>query len=175
MMMITYNPAFDLYHAIFRMAHIVDKLDEGESFEIERVRIWDYYLLFPDKVHTVTIRREEQDLRDYRSQFLKKLNNPYEYKGNNQKLFEWIKPVQQSALSCMVSCGMLSKELFERGRVGVADRQTLSTFLLRAGNITDRERNVLSFMSLLSRHMPLTGIYGLKARTRLMESKYDAE
>ncbi len=173
--MITYNPAFDLYHAIFRMAQIVDKLNEGESFEIERVRIWDYYLLFPDKVHTVTVRREEQNLRDYRSNFLKAENNPYEYKGNNRKLFEWMKSVQLSALNCMVSCGMLDKERYMQGRVCVADRDMLNAFLHETGGITNRERNVLAFMSLLSRHLPLTGMYGLKARTQLMESKYDAE
>ena len=56
--MIMYNPAFDLYHSIFRMAHIASKLDGDESLEIDKVRIWDFYLLFPDKVHTITIRRE---------------------------------------------------------------------------------------------------------------------
>ena len=173
--MITYNPAFDLYHSIFRMAHIAARLEVDESFEIDRVRIWDFYLLFPDKVHTITIRRKEKELSDYRSKFLKRENNPYEFKGENRKLFEWIKPVQVSALNCLVSCGILNKVKFESGRVCVADHQALSDLLAKTGTITPRESNVLAFMSSLSHTMSMAGEYGLKARTRLLESKYDAE
>ena len=173
--MITYNPAFDLYHSIFRMAHIAAKLDGDESLEIDKVRIWDFYLLFPDKVHTITIRRDEEELRKYRSTYLHPENNPYEFKGENRKLFEWIKPVQVSALNSLVSCGILSKSKYEAGRVSVADHEALTRFLDRTGDISGRERNVLAFMSTLSRFMSMTGEYGLKARTKLLESRYDAE
>ena len=168
--MITYNPAFDLYHSIFRMAHIAAKLDGDESLEIDKVRIWDFYLLFPDKVHTITIRRDEEELRKYRSTYLHPENNPYEFKGENR-----IKPVQVSALNSLVSCGILSKSKYEAGRVSVADHEALTRFLDRTGDISGRERNVLAFMSSLSRFMSMTGEYGLKARTKLLESKYDAE
>lgn len=173
--MITYNPAFDLYHGIFRMAHIVQRLDGNESFEIDKVRIWDFYLLFPDRVYTITIRRDEEDLRKYRSEYLRPSHNPYEFKGENRKLFEWIKPVQKSALNCLVSCGILNKDIFEAGRVSVADHEALTELIGKTGDISLRERNVLSFMSMLSRNMPMTGEYGLKARTKLLESKYDAQ
>ena len=153
--MITYNPAFDLYHSIFRMAHIAAKLDGDESLEIDKVRIWDFYLLFPDKVHTITIRRDEEELRKYRSTYLH--------------------PEQVSALNSLVSCGILSKSKYEAGRVSVADHEALTRFLDRTGDISGRERNVLAFMSSLSRFMSMTGEYGLKARTKLLESKYDAE
>ena len=172
--MITYNPAFDLYHSIFRMAHIVHRLDVGESFEIDKVRIWDFYLLFPEKVHTIHLRLDEKDFRTYRNK-IKKLYNPYEYRGDNRKLFEWIKPFQMSALNCLVSCGILKKDAYLSNRVCVAGREALDAFLKQAGEMSVRESNVLSFLSLLSRNMPLTGSHGLKARTRLLESKYDAE
>ena len=71
------------------------------------------------------------------------------------------------------SAGVMEK--FEAGRVCVADREALADFLAKTGDITLRERNVLAFMSALSRTMPMTGEYGLKARTKLLESKYDAE
>lgn len=169
-----YNPAFDLYHSIFRMANIAAKLAEGESLEVDKVRIWDFYLLFPDKVYGIHLRHDEENLKEYRKT-IKKLNNPYDYHGDNRKFFEWIKPVQESALGCLVSCGILSKEKYEQGRVCVGDRDALAAFLQKAGTISLRERNVLAFMSTLSLAMPLTGQYGLKARTELLESKYDAE
>ena len=170
----TYNPAFDLYHSIFRMANIAAKLEDGESLDVDKVRIWDFYLLFPDKVYNIHLRNDEEKLKEYRS-IIKKQNNPYDYHGDNRKLFEWIKPVQVSALGCLVSCGILNKEKYESGRVCIDDREALDAFLQKAGTITTREQNVLSFMSYLSRAMSMTGAFGLKARTELLESKYDAE
>lgn len=173
--MITYNPAFDLYHCIFRMAHIIDRLEANECFDIDKVRIWDFYLLFPSKLYTLSIKRDEKKVREARKLYIAKERNPYEYSGDNRKLFEWIKPFQVSALSCLVSCGILNKEAYLSGKVCVADRKALDEFVKHAGDFSARERNVLSFMSLFSRTMPLTGIDGLKARTNLLESKYDAE
>ena len=173
--MITYNPAFDLYHSIFRMAHIVSCLEDGECFEIDKVRIWDYYLLFPSKLYELSIRLVEKDVREARKRWIDKKRNPYEYNGNNRKLFEWIKPVQVSALSCLVSCGILSKDDYLNDRVCVCNRDALKAFVSQAGDLTVSERNTLSFLGLFSRSMPLTGANGLKARTDLLESKYDAE
>lgn len=172
--MITYNPAFDLYHSIFRMAHIAAKLEVDECLEVDKVRIWDFYLLFPDKVYGIHLRNDEGELKEYR-RLIKKQNNPYEYRGDNRKLFEWIKPVQVSALGCLVSCGILNKEKYEVGCVCVDNHDALAAFIQKAGNIANREHNVLAFMSYLSRTMSMTGEYGLKARTELLESKYDAE
>ena len=35
------------------MAHIAAKLEDGESLDVDKVRIWDFYLLFPDKVYNI--------------------------------------------------------------------------------------------------------------------------
>ena len=172
--MITYNSAFDLYHSIFRMAHIICGMDEGDTMEVERVRIWDFFLLFPDKLHSISFRHGETDLREMHSR-IEKTNNPYENCGDVRKFFEWIKPYQTSALSCLVSCGILNKDEYMNGNVRVSNRQALDDFVSVAGDINDRERQVLNFLSDFSRHMPLTGEYGLKYRTHLLDSKYDAE
>ncbi len=172
--MITYNPAFDLYHCIFRMAHIIERLEDTECFEIDKVRIWDFYLLYPSKTYDINVKpRKEKDIYNAREQYIEKIHNPYEYSGDNRKLFEWIKPFQISALSCLVSCGILNKDAYISGNVCVANREILNDFIGHAGSCTTRERNVLSFLHLFSRNMPLTGIDGLKARTQLLESKYD--
>lgn len=172
--MMQYNPAFDLYHSIFRMVHIASRLEEGEAFEIERVRIWDFYLLYPDKVHKIKIKREEKEMNQLRSE-LGKYNNPYVYSGEPRKHFEQMRPYQMSALGCLVACGILSKEDYQMGRIVVSNRSALEAFLNKAGKLSAWEYNSLSFLSLFSRHMPLKGIDGLKDRTRLMDSKYDAD
>lgn len=64
--MITYNPAFDLYHCIFRMIHIIQRLDDNDCLEVDKIRIWDFYVLFPSKTYTIMIRRNEEDLKSWR-------------------------------------------------------------------------------------------------------------
>lgn len=173
--MITYNPAFDLYHCMFRMAHILQKLDDGNPFEVDKVRIWDFYILFPSKVYDITLRQDETDLIKTRKEFFDKTSNPYEYSGDNRKLFEWIRPFQVSALNCLVSCGILDRDDYLNNKVRVIDHSALDRFVEMSGELEPKETNVLSFMGLLSRNMQLTGAKGLKARTHLLEFKYDAK
>ena len=171
--MITYNPAFDLYHSIFRMAHILLKMDEPHPMEIDRVRIWDFYMLYPVQLNHVKVKLEEKEIREARK-LLKLKETSYDYKGDVRKLFEWIKPFQVSALGCLVSCGILNVNEFEAGRVQVANRGRLSAFVEKAGSISVRESNLLNFISFFFSGMSLTGVYGMKDRTKLLESKYDA-
>lgn len=172
-MMITYNPAFDLYHSIFRMAHILLKMDESGPVEIDRVRIWDFYMLYPVQLNHVSLKLDEDEIRDARK-ILKLKETKFDYKGDIRKLFEWIKPFQVSALGCLVSCGILNKEAFEEGHVLVDNKEGLNVFVEKAGDVSDHERNILRFLNFLFSGMPLTGSYGMKARTKLLESKYDA-
>lgn len=81
--MITYNPAFDLYHCIFRMVHIIQRLDDNECLEVDKIRIWDFYILFPSKAYTIKIRRDEELFKSWRCTYIKKIKNPYEYSGDN--------------------------------------------------------------------------------------------
>ena len=172
--MITYNPAFDLYHTIWRMGHILLRLEHDEAFEVERMRIWDFYLLFPTMLYEVRLSRSEQELHEARKTYIARTHTPYEYEGDRRKLFEWLHPVQSSAMSCLVSCGILSKEAYLSGRISIAHRETLKAFISHSGKLTSQEQNTLSFLSLFSRHVPLCGDDGLKARTHLLEYKYDA-
>lgn len=171
--MITYNPAFDLYHSIYRIAHIIQKMEEGKSWEIDRVRIWDFYLLYPVQLNHVSLKQDESEIREARK-LLKLKETSFDYKGDIRKLFEWIKPFQISALGCLVSCGILNKEAFETGYVLVASQEKLNAFVEQAGALSIQESNILSFLSLLFGGMSLTGVYGMKYRTKLLESKYDA-
>lgn len=173
--MITYNPAFDLYHCIFRMAHILQRLKDDDNFEIDKVRIWDFYLLFPSKVYDIHLKRTEKEISEKRKEFISRNSNPYEYGGDNRKLFEWIRPFQVAALNCLVSCGILDKDDYLNNKVRIINHDALDTFVRKSGTLTSVVSNVLSFMGYLSRNMPLTGPYGLKARTQLLEFKYDAK
>lgn len=56
----------------------------------------------------------------------------------------------------------------------ISNRALLNEFIEKTGALSQTESNTLSFMSLFSKSMSMLGFYGLKSRTNLMESKYDA-
>lgn len=80
-----YNQAFDLYHTLFRMFHILNKFDVKEKVEVERLRIWDFYLLFPEKVYSIHIRGDEFQEARLRRKFISKVDNPYNTISDGRK------------------------------------------------------------------------------------------
>ena len=173
--MITYNPAFDLYHCIYRMMHILGRLDDEDCLEVDKVRIWDFYILYPFKIYSITIRRKEEDLKALRKKFIDKDKNPYEYHGDDRKLFDRLQPYQMTALSSLVSYGIIDKECFLKKEIKVSNRNALNNFLENTDSLSTTANNTLSFLSIFSKSMTMLGVNGLKSRTHLMESKYDAE
>lgn len=173
--MITYNPAFDLYHCIYRMANILARFNDDDYLEMDKVRIWDFYLLFPYKIHDIKIYRYESESTKYRKMYIAKTLNPYLYRGENRKLFERLKAYQMTAFSNLISYGILDKDSFLEQKIHLASKVKLQDLLSHVEGLDGLESNALSFMSFFSKNMPMSGAKGLKARTNLIESKYDTE
>ena len=156
------------------MIHIIQRLDDNDCLEVDKIRIWDFYVLFPSKTYTIMIRRNEEDLKSWRKRYIDKTKNPYEYNGDNRKLFDRLRPYQMTALSSLASYGIIDKRHFLNKEIMISNRSILNKFIEKTGVLPQTESNTLSFMSLFSKSMSMLGIYGLKSRTNLMESKYDA-
>lgn len=172
--MIVYNQAFDLYHTIFRILHFLNKFNNDTVLEIERIRIWDFYLLFPNKIHDIRLKQNESDIRKIRKEFIKDSNNPYEKITESRKIFEKIKPYQLSALNCIASYGIIDKSLLNQQRVVIINKNILNEFVGNFEELSPKEKNIIALMTSHFNQISLFGIDGLKNRTNLIESKYDA-
>ena len=172
--MIVYNQAFDLYHTIFRIFHFLNKFENDTIIEIERIRIWDFYLLFPNKIHDIRLKQGESDIRKIRKSFIKDSSNPYERIFENRKVFEKIKPYQLSALYCIASYGIIDKSFLNQQRVVIINKGILNEFVQNFEEISPKEKNIIALMTSHFNQISLYGIDGLKNRTGLIESKYDA-
>lgn len=172
--MIVYTQAFDLYHTIFRMLHFLNKFENETVIEIERIRIWDFYLLFPSKIHEIRLKQGESDIRKIRKEFIKDSNNPYERITENRKIFEKIKPYQLAALNCIASYEIIDKSYLNQQRILIINKAILDKFVKNFEELTAKERNVVALMTSHFSQVSLFGNDGLKNRTNLIESKYDA-
>lgn len=73
--MTMYNHAFDLYHCIYRIIHILMRLEENDILELDRLRIWDFYLLFPSKVYEIRLGNDFKEIVKLRKQYITKEYN----------------------------------------------------------------------------------------------------
>lgn len=171
--MIVYQQAFDLYHTVFRMIMILSRFTVDDEIEIDKLRIWDYFLLFPNKMSKIRLRKDEEDVRKLIKIYIDKSENPYEDIKDDRKMFEKMKPYQLSAIKCIASYGIIDKDYLTLNRIIIKSNSKLSNFKNSLPTLSVQEENALR---LLTKHfdMSLFGEYGLKSRTNLLESKYDA-
>lgn len=171
--MIIYNQAFDLYHTVYRFLQLLNKFDEGVFIEIDRLRILDFYMLFPSKIYEIKLKRSEGHMKKMRKSIENK-NNPYEFVFENRKIFERIRPFQLSALKCIASYGIIDKEALLLNRVTIVKESVLNDYVKNLESLHSNENEAISFLTSYFSSMSLYGSDGLKSRTGLMESKYDA-
>ncbi|HEY0744381.1 MAG TPA: ABC-three component system middle component 5 [Chryseosolibacter sp.] len=173
--MIVYHQAYDLYHAVYRMVQLLHYFNRSEFVEIERLRIWDYYLLFPNKMRNIKLKRDEKDIREIIGSFIERKDNEYEQILDDKKMFERIKAYQMSALKCLASYGIINKDYITVNRVKVLSKETLTDYLPKLQQLSNQELNAIKLLTSHFYQMSLIGEYGLKERSRLLESRYDAE
>jgi len=172
--MIVYNKAFDLYHTIYRILHLLSNCLEKESITVERVRIWDYYVLFPQQVYSIRLLNTEKQIRELRKEFIKKKNNPFTNLPPKKRLFLKLQPYQISALNCIASYGIIDKDSLRDGKIKIIDKELLANYIQSIGEISRTESNIISLMTGHFNIISMYGKNGLKSRTQLMESIYDA-
>jgi len=172
--MIIYHQAFDLYHTVYRMIQLLGYFKKSEYIEVDRLRIWDYYLLFPNKLSTVKLKQEENDIKNIISGYITKNDNPYEEILDDRKLFEKIKPYQMTAIKSLASYGIINKDYLTTNRITTISTEIIQTYVTKLEALNVQEQNTIALLTSHFYQMPLYGENGLKAKTKLLESKYDA-
>lgn len=173
--MIVYHPAFDLYHTVFRIARILSHYKGDAEIEVDRLRIWDFYLLFPNKISAVKLKKTETDIRDYFKRFIPRQENPYELFLDNRKMFERIKPYQLQAIKMLASHGIIDSDSLKSNKILVLSAGHLKKYSENLGELSPREKNTIAILTSHFYLMSLYGPDGLKERTNLLESKYDTK
>ncbi len=168
-----YNPAYDTFHGIYRMLLILKGFDQEECVEVDRLRIYDFYLLFPYKAYKIRLKPTETDFKRQLRKSIKSTKNPYNESTNDRRLFEQLRPYQMIALSHLASYGLISPDHLLRQQVKVADADKMRKVTSQLGKVSATDLNIVSWLNLCFRTTPLTGVYGLKYRTQLLDYKYD--
>lgn len=172
--MIVYHQAFDLYHTSYRMIQLLTYFGRGESVEVDRLRIWDYYLLFPIEMQRIKFSINEKDIKSYIKEYITKgeKENPYEIILDSRKMFEKMKPYQMVALKSLASYGIINIDYVTTERVIPISEEMVIRHSPLFEPLSVKEQNTIK---LLTSHYYLMNLTELKEKTNLIQYRYDAQ
>ncbi|OUI79803.1 hypothetical protein HC62_00215 [Acetobacter tropicalis] len=172
MIQLTYEPAFDPLHSIFRALRLRQSL--ATDIPIPRVlfRILDFYLLFPMSISTVRLLPKHRKLKKLAAST--KGVTSYGPLPDNTMLFERMQPYQDAAMDTLVLRGFFSNEGLEAGWVIPTKIEPSASLNNRLVTINAAENNLMTALNILATDYPIDGSNGLKHRTGLLEYRYDA-
>jgi|SRR5665213_151204 len=166
--MLIYNPAFDIQHAIFRVLRLLTAAPK-ENFEVDRIRVLDFFLLFPEQLEAL---RFPSAIRKQRSLFVAGYN-PYRSLENPRRIFFEIEPFQISALHCLAAYDLIDNERFKAGFVARTQKPIPTTLAEAIVKRNGESKILVDLLSVEFAKLPFFGEGGLKERSNLVEIRYD--
>lgn len=166
--MLIYNQAFDFFHSVFRMLQLTTM--GVDNVQIEKMRILDFYLVFPWKL--LDIPRKTTWFRTYEKMLRKEINS-YDNLSDSRQMFVKMAPFQYQALKALVGFGFYDKMAFEDGLIKKTKKELPSKLRDQILASNTERKELLTMLTSRFAEMTLYGTMGLKARTGLMDFKYD--
>lgn len=165
--MLIYHPRCDTYHTSFRILSII-KLLENQPVELPKLRIIDFFFVFPHLLGEVRLPLGARF--SHLKSLSKRLSIPYEKLPDKKRLFSEMGDYQIQA-SHILRAKLILVET--EGLISAGQRffDDAITVLLNQHRFVNEE----FYKRLVERlfEIPLQGSNGLKARTGLMEYRYD--
>ena len=171
MTQLTYNEAFDPYHAIFRMVRLgcVCLHDSKTSFDM--LRILDFYLLFPFRIQGISLFSEDIAWRSISKSY--NWMAPYGGMPDDRVIFNRMEPFQRAAVSSLVKSGHIASKEWARDEILFSELSLPNTMIARVNSSNARMQDITEILCEIRDRYPLLGKNGLKDRSKLMEYRYD--
>jgi hypothetical protein len=172
MMRISYQPAFDTFHTAFRLMRIREFALADISLARDHVRILDFYLLFPFRIEQFRLKPAHRKFRKLARRYADAA--PYGARPEDRMVFTRMRSIQSVALDTLAAKSLIDPEQFSNGVVAKATADLPPSVAMRVDAINSEEEDLVEFLLVLASEYDLLGDDGLKARSELMEHRYDA-
>jgi hypothetical protein len=172
MTQLTYEPAFDAFHAAFRVLRLLPFLTGSKPLHRDHMRILDFYQLFPHRIEGIRLMPQHRKYRRLASAYESK--RPYGEQPDDRLLFGRMEPLQTTALDTLAARGFVDEEKWKRGDVATTDKPLPDELSRRIAEANDADAELEAFLRILGTEYELGGVNGLKARTGLLEYRQDA-
>ncbi len=166
--MIVYHPAFDFYHGAYRMLLLLERMKQN-SIEVEALRIWDFYFVFPGEVKNISFPADLAKLR----RVFKSEPNPYEDIVNAPRIFDRMRTFQLAALRYLSAHGFIDTSELQANKVKRTSKPVPESISQRMTDLPIGQDNVVKLLIGPLGDVQLMGKRGLKDRSGLLEHRYD--
>jgi hypothetical protein len=172
MMQLSYQPAFDPFHAVFRFLRMREAVIGDISLHEDHLKILDFFLLFPFRIPNIQFKQAHRGLRNLSRKF--ENMRPYGDLPEDKILFGRMNTMQDVALDTLSGKKLIDPAQLELGIVKSTSNEVPSAISNRIAEINTEESELVDLLIVLAREYALLGPDGLKRRSGLMEYRYDA-
>lgn len=177
MIQLSYDTAYDPYHTAFRMMRAC-VYAEGKFFHKQTLRILDFYINFPHLLESYlhdSISKLPRGGKDKIKKIgLESYPRPYGDLPESAMIFRQMENIQAAALQTLCFRGMLDSPSFKNDLIKIVPDK-IPADLIAAIRLKNEEQSLLmDFLVNFLASIELYGPTGLKARTRLLEYRYDS-
>jgi hypothetical protein len=172
MIQLSFQPALDPFHAMFRLLRLRPLLREAGELPVDHVRILDFYVAFPFRIEGLRVKTEHRRLKTAAMKVDWPL--PYGDQPEDKVVLARMEPIQEVALQTLASHTLIDGPKLDQGLVMVAEVPVPSGLAARIEDANVREGSLLALLGVLAGEYGLTGPGGLKERSGLLEHRYDA-
>lgn len=171
-MQLTYNEAFDPYHTAFRLLRLNYSCGFHEKIHFDKFRILDFYLLFPFRIKNMSLFSEDTTWRKISLSYSDL--EPYGGLPDDAAIFPKMEPFQRAAITTLSKIGVLSKEAWSNNEILFEPFELPSELKGRYSELNKSMPDVITILCMMKEKYPLMGRDGLKARSGLLEYRYDS-
>lgn len=168
--MLVYHAALDINHARFRLLYVLE-LHAEHRVMFDLLRILDFYFLFPHLLGNVTLARSMT--RQKRA--LAERSSKHNRVPSPKLLIRQMQGIHETAVRALMANGLVLPEPFELQIVERSATPVPAALKEVFASQPEDERALALFLATELATMPLNGQDGLKARTGLLEHRYDPE
>lgn len=167
--MLLYHPFFDAHHCAFRLLRLLAAIP-SEPVELDRIRVWDFYLLFPAHLAKATL--PASGARSIRKT-VEALDNPYDVLPNARRAFIRLEPIQTAAMAHLASVGLIDAKKLQDGLILRTSVPIPDQLEPRISERNQAESQIVVYLTGVFLRTPLHGKGGIRSRVDLFDHRYD--
>lgn len=168
---LAFQPAFDVFHTEFRFIRLRRLMRKDMPLHYDQLRIVDFYLLFFFRLQDVRLTNAHRSIKKLARELSARR---YENQPDDQLLFSRMEPIQRAAMDTLIANEFFDAEAFKRDFVVETDLKEPVALMKRIDDVNEQDVDIMESIRSLLNDYALLGPNGLKARTGLLEFRYDA-
>lgn len=172
MTQLVYQPAFDPYNTAFRLLRLREGIRLDQPMPFEGIRILDFFLLFPFLIRDVRLKQNDRSFRKLSENY--ENLRPYARMPESSQLLERMRPFQLAAGNRLAASRFINPEVWNEGAFSKSETALPPELAISISEINEKQIDLIKMLTEFANGYSLSGPDGLKARSGLLEFRYDA-